>query len=1104
LQFTDVGSADSLGTFIDDVSVICLGEEQECGNGQKEGQEECDGEDGATPGVNFCTHTCQLVPIYDGEHSCPGDLVPVQVGGPYEVFGNDVDGINISVTPGGKYLFEALGTFIPTGAPGYLSDAGYTLLNGSIASQYGIQGSGDDYAAHALLANLGSGVGVVDWGNYNPNHVYKKYYEPTVSSLQFLISDRYDNWFNTSWNNQSGMSDNSGNLTLNIYECQLQPVAIEAYKVVCDSEADLPNWGNHGSLIGPTTAQDYVDNSGGHCQLADGWSFQYGPAGSGSFDSFQTNTQVLGGSWVSFGPTVGGLATAIINDLSNFGGIIETREVFLSNDYVPFSNGSDVSAEFYCTGDVYNYDNWEWINNPQYGQTYYCVAFNALNYGSISGMKYEDVNGNNQQDAGELGLPNWTIELYDSPDAFKYSVQTDSNGSYSFNNLIPGVYKVCEVPQPGWTRTQPGSDCYFEVTVASGDEISGKDFGNFEQGEIIACKYDDYNDDGVKDEGEPGMNGITINLYQNIFRGEASDQEPPINGNSEEPVDSCETDETGCCTFDGLYLGSYNVEEDTEDPELAGYEPTSPTSVPVVLDTSGQEETVEFLNELKTITLRLNKTHDKMGTTASPGDSFNFTLTVTNDSDSTAYGVTVRDVLPDDFSYAGNAEVDGVPTAPAVSGQQLTWSLGDMAPGEVKIITYDVDLDDGLPVGEYPNVAVARGTNRPSGSEDNSTSYSNFAFVYTALGIGLSYSTSVGGLVLGAATEAGQVLGAATGSPTLFLIIALLMIMAGVALLNLERLKKLLARLNTKKLFRSFLIALGLLIFAAGVARAADNLIVKIGKLPEYINYDPFEIYYTALQVEGKPVEVKAFMNKDGQSKFEFGTSSQTSGSFNVDGSLLSGDGKYYFLVKATSDGVTVQSDEETVIIDRQAPGPVSDYRKEKVNSRKYKVCWKNPNEDDFKEVLIYRSDKTEFDANSSTLITRVGGAKNEEKCWENDVPDDKNYYYVTRVIDQAGNISGVVGDSEVTVTTTEQVAGAETSASPAPIALPVVSPAPSEEGQILGGETDETLPESGLIGGLGQTASETISRLGTWKTIGLVAVIGGLIGLVVYFFKKR
>jgi len=97
---------------------------------------------------------------------------------------------------------------------------------------------------------------VVDWGNYNSDHIYTKYYEPTTSLVQFLISDRYDNWFSTSWNNQAGMNDNSGNLTLNVYECKNPPVTIKAHKVICDSEQYLPNWGNHGKTINDATAQN--------------------------------------------------------------------------------------------------------------------------------------------------------------------------------------------------------------------------------------------------------------------------------------------------------------------------------------------------------------------------------------------------------------------------------------------------------------------------------------------------------------------------------------------------------------------------------------------------------------------------------------------------------------------------------------------------------------------------------------------------------------------------------------------------------------------------------------------------------------------------------
>src|SRR5947208_1914415 len=54
---------------------------------------------------------------------------------------------------------------------------------------------------------------------------------------------------------------------------------------------------------------------------------------------------------------------------------------------------------------------------------------------------------------------------------------TDANGNYSFPNLAPGTYVVAEEPQPGWVQTAPAGRTY-TVTVASGQIISGEDFGN--------------------------------------------------------------------------------------------------------------------------------------------------------------------------------------------------------------------------------------------------------------------------------------------------------------------------------------------------------------------------------------------------------------------------------------------------------------------------------------------------------------------------------------------------------------------------------------------------------------------------------------------------
>jgi hypothetical protein len=84
----------------------------------------------------------------------------------------------------------------------------------------------------------------------------------------------------------------------------------------------------------------------------------------------------------------------------------------------------------------------------------------------------------------EPGLPKWTIYLdlnnngvLDSGEPFQV---TDLNGNYAFTNLAPGTYYVREVQNTGWTQTAPTPvpPGKYTVTLASGQTITGLDFGN--------------------------------------------------------------------------------------------------------------------------------------------------------------------------------------------------------------------------------------------------------------------------------------------------------------------------------------------------------------------------------------------------------------------------------------------------------------------------------------------------------------------------------------------------------------------------------------------------------------------------------------------------
>jgi DNA-binding beta-propeller fold protein YncE len=79
--------------------------------------------------------------------------------------------------------------------------------------------------------------------------------------------------------------------------------------------------------------------------------------------------------------------------------------------------------------------------------------------GSLSGAKYEDLNGNGQRDANEPGMADWTIYVdLDGDmdlDASEPATVTDANGNWTIDGLVNGRYFVREVQQKGYTCTEP-------------------------------------------------------------------------------------------------------------------------------------------------------------------------------------------------------------------------------------------------------------------------------------------------------------------------------------------------------------------------------------------------------------------------------------------------------------------------------------------------------------------------------------------------------------------------------------------------------------------------------------------------------------------------
>jgi uncharacterized protein (DUF2141 family) len=169
-------------------------------------------------------------------------------------------------------------------------------------------------------------------------------------------------------------------------------------------------------------------------------------------------------------------------------------------------------------------------------------------FGAISGMKFNDVNGNGVLDAGEPGLPGVTIILQPSAGAPVTST-TDTAGNFSFQNLTPGTYTLSEVVPAGYQQTLPPPPGTMTVTVTAGNTVSHVLFGNqlipvvVPKGSISGFIYYDFNKNKIQDPSEKGLPDVTVNLFD-------------LSGHL---VATTTTDVNGLFTFQSVAAGDYTV-----------------------------------------------------------------------------------------------------------------------------------------------------------------------------------------------------------------------------------------------------------------------------------------------------------------------------------------------------------------------------------------------------------------------------------------------------------------------------------------------------------------------------------------------------------------
>ncbi len=201
---------------------------------------------------------------------------------------------------------------------------------------------------------------------------------------------------------------------------------------------------------------------------------------------------------------------------------------------------------------------------------------------SISGQKFDDLDGNGVQDPGEPGLDGWTIQLLDDQGAVLSDVTTSSldldgdgvidpeaeQGLYTFQGQDPGqdgqTLVVREVAQEGWMQTLPAwPDTAYTLLLQRGNDVDDVDFGNTRRGALQGTVFEDANANGVRDEDEVGLANWFVFADRNA-NGVLDEGEPGTLTMEDNPA-TTGLDEAGWFWVGGLEAGEYVVAEQQQE-----------------------------------------------------------------------------------------------------------------------------------------------------------------------------------------------------------------------------------------------------------------------------------------------------------------------------------------------------------------------------------------------------------------------------------------------------------------------------------------------------------------------------------------------------------
>ncbi len=163
---------------------------------------------------------------------------------------------------------------------------------------------------------------------------------------------------------------------------------------------------------------------------------------------------------------------------------------------------------------------------------------------------WHDTDGDGLQDPGEAGIGGVTVTVT-GPGSYSQATTTAANGSYLVSGITTAGDYTATVSTgtlpAGLTTTPtnfPTAAHVFTVDLAADVLIADYGFTGGTTGTIGDFVWHDVDGDGVQDAGEPGIQGVTVDLTDN----------------SGEVLATMTTDASGAYDFTGLFAGNFRVE----------------------------------------------------------------------------------------------------------------------------------------------------------------------------------------------------------------------------------------------------------------------------------------------------------------------------------------------------------------------------------------------------------------------------------------------------------------------------------------------------------------------------------------------------------------